>query len=125
MTVSSTTAPRRRKVQATRIGKVISNKMDKSAVVAVERRFAHPIYRKLVRKTTRYIVHDERNEAQIGDKVRIVEGRPLSRRKRWRLQQVLERSALAGTTAADIDAPEIARGGKGSAVTKDSPGEGR
>src|SRR5437870_2472771 len=81
--------------RTSRIGTVISNRMEKTAVVAVERRVSHPIYRKFVRRTTKYIVHDERNEAQIGDRVRIVEGRPLSRRKRWRLQEVLERRAGA------------------------------
>lgn len=79
----------RRKV---RIGRVISNKMDKSIVVAVERRVPHPIYKKYFQKTTKLMVHDPNNECQIGDIVEIMETRPLSKRKRWRLVKILERN---------------------------------
>jgi len=82
--------------RASRIGIVVSNKMDKSAVVAVERRFPHPIYKKFVRRTSKFMIHDEKNEAQVGDRVRIVETRPLSRRKCWRLAEILERGAVQG-----------------------------
>ncbi len=75
----------------TRIGKVVSNKMDKSIVVAIERRFAHPIYKKYFKKTTKLMAHDPNNECLIGDIVEIMETRPLSKRKRWRLVRILER----------------------------------
>jgi small subunit ribosomal protein S17 len=78
----------RRKV---RIGKVVSNKMDKSIVVKIERRVAHPIYKKYYKKTTKLMAHDPNNECQIGDTVEIMETRPLSKRKRWRLVKILER----------------------------------
>lgn len=83
-----TTTRGRRK---TRIGKVVSNKMDKSIVVAIERRVAHPIYKKYYKKTTKLIAHDPNNECNIGDIVEIMETRPLSKRKRWRLVKILER----------------------------------
>ncbi len=75
----------------TRIGKVVSNKMDKSIVVAIERRVAHPIYKKYYKKTTKLMAHDPNNECQVGDIVEIMETRPLSKRKRWRLVKILER----------------------------------
>lgn len=75
----------------TRIGKVVSNKMDKSIVVAFERRVAHPIYKKYYKKTTKLMAHDPNNECKIGDIVEIMETRPLSKRKRWRLVKILER----------------------------------
>lgn len=75
-------------------GHVVSNKMDKTIVVQVTRRFRHPKYKKYVNEQVRYKAHDERNEANVGDRVRIVESRPLSRDKRWRLQQVLERAPV-------------------------------
>jgi len=72
-------------------GTVVSNRMDKTAVVQVQRRFAHPVYKKYVSKRVKYKVHDEKNDLNIGDTVRIVETRPLSKSKRWRLLDVLER----------------------------------
>lgn len=78
----------RRKV---RTGLVVSNKMDKSIVVTVVRRVRHPLYKKYFNKTKKYMVHDENNECSIGDTVRIVETRPLSARKRWRLDVVVEK----------------------------------
>jgi len=74
------------------IGIVSSNKMDKSISVVVERRIQHPIYGKFVKKSNKFMAHDEKNECQIGDKVRIMETRPLSARKRWRLVEVLEKA---------------------------------
>jgi small subunit ribosomal protein S17 len=72
-------------------GRVASNKMDKTIVVVAETRVRHPVYGKIVRKSTRFKAHDERNEANIGDVVRIAECRPLSREKRWRLVEIVER----------------------------------
>ena len=66
--------------------------MDKSVTVAVERKVQHPIYGKFVRKTTKFVAHDEKNECGIGDTVRIMETRPLSKRKRWRLVEIIERA---------------------------------
>jgi small subunit ribosomal protein S17 len=73
-------------------GRVASNKMNKTIVVVAETRVRHPVYGKIVRKSTRFKAHDERNEASIGDVVRIAECRPLSREKRWRLIEIVERA---------------------------------
>ena len=75
-----------------RIGVVSSNKMDKTILVTVQRRLKHPLYGKFVKKTTRYMTHDEKNECTIGDLVRIMETRPLSKNKRWRLVEVIEKA---------------------------------
>ena len=75
----------------TRVGKVISNKMDKSIIVAIERKIIHPIYKKYFKKTTKFMAHDQNNVANIGDIVKIMETRPLSARKRWRLVEVIEK----------------------------------
>ncbi len=71
---------------------MVSNKMDKSVVVSVERKVKHPIYGKFVKKTTKFMAHDEKNECGIGDTVLIMETRPLSKNKNWRLVQILERA---------------------------------
>ena len=76
----------------TRIGVVVSDKSDKTVTVQVERRFAHPLYGKQVRKTKKYQAHDELNEYKVGDMVRMVETRPLSKTKRWRVAELIERS---------------------------------
>jgi small subunit ribosomal protein S17 len=76
----------------TKQGRVASDKMDKTIVVVTETRVPHPVYRKIVRKSARFKAHDERNEAHVGDLVRIAECRPLSRDKRWRLLEVLEKA---------------------------------
>ncbi len=81
-----------RNLRKTRIGVVTSNKMDKTIAVSVERKLRHPIYGKFVKKSKRFIAHDERNECNIGDLVRIMETRPLSKRKRWRLLEIVERA---------------------------------
>ena len=75
-----------------RIGKVSSDKMDKSIVVEVERKMKHAIYGKFVKKTSSFMAHDENNEAGIGDTVRIMETRPLSKSKRWRLVEIIEKA---------------------------------
>ncbi len=74
-------------------GFVTSDKMEKTVVVSVERRYRHPLYKKVVRSTKKYMAHDENNDCQIGDKVRIVESHPYSRHKRWLVEEVLERAA--------------------------------
>ena len=81
-----------RKVRKERVGVVTSNKMDKSISVSVERRLRHPIYGKFVKKTKKFMAHDENNECNIGDLVRIMETRPLSKNKRWRLVEIIERA---------------------------------
>jgi small subunit ribosomal protein S17 len=80
-----------RNLRKTRIGVVTSNKMTKTITVAVERKVKHPIYGKFVKKTTKFHAHDEKNEASIGDIVRIMESRPLSKTKRWRLVEIVEK----------------------------------
>ena len=84
-------APRttRRKV---RVGQVVSNKMEKSIVVSIGRKVPHPIYKKYFKRTSKLMAHDEKREAGIGDVVKIMETRPLSKRKRWRLVEVLEKA---------------------------------
>ena len=81
-----------RNLRKDRIGLVVSNKMDKSIVVSVERKVKHPIYGKFVKKSTKFLAHDEKNDTNIGDKVRIMETRPLSKNKCWRLVEIIERA---------------------------------
>jgi SSU ribosomal protein S17P len=81
-----------RNLRKERVGKVVSNKMQKSITVAVDRRVKHPIYGKFVHRTTKFMAHDEKNEAGIGDTVLISETRPLSKNKRWRLVQIIEKA---------------------------------
>jgi small subunit ribosomal protein S17 len=81
-----------RKIRKTKTGVVSSDKMDKTITVAVERKVKHPIYGKFVKKTTKFHAHDETNEAKPGDVVKIMETRPLSKTKRWRLVEVIEKA---------------------------------
>jgi small subunit ribosomal protein S17 len=81
-----------RNLRKTRTGLVTSDKMDKTITVAIERKVKHPIYGKFVKKTTKFHAHDEKNECTIGDTVRIMETRPLSKTKRWRLVEVVEKA---------------------------------
>lgn len=81
-----------RKTRKSRIGLVTSDKMDKTITVAVERKVKHPIYGKFLKKTTKFHAHDESNQCGIGDTVRIMEIRPLSKTKRWRLVEVIEKA---------------------------------
>ncbi|MGB7604890.1 MAG: 30S ribosomal protein S17 [Lutisporaceae bacterium] len=76
----------------TRIGKVVSNKMDKTIVVTIETLVRHPLYKKSVKRTTKFKAHDENNECNIGDTVKIMETRPLSKEKRWRLVEIMEKA---------------------------------
>ena len=85
------TATETRNLRKTRIGVVTSNKMTKTITVAVERKVKHPIYGKFVKKSTKFHAHDEKNEASIGDVVRIMETRPMSKTKRWRLVEIVEK----------------------------------
>ncbi len=80
-----------RNLREERIGIVVSNKMDKTIVVAVERHEKHPIYGKFVKKTTKFVAQDDKNECGVGDTVRIMETRPLSKTKRWRLVEIVEK----------------------------------
>jgi len=81
-----------RNLRKERVGIVVSNKMDKTIVVAVKRKVKHPIYGKFVNKTTKFYAHDEKNDCNIGDVVRIMETRPLSKNKCWRLVEITERA---------------------------------
>jgi len=81
-----------RNLRKTRTGKVISDKMDKTIVVAVENHVKHPLYKKIVKDTYKLKAHDENNECRIGDTVKVMETRPLSKDKRWRLVEIVERA---------------------------------
>ncbi len=81
-----------RNLRKTRTGKVTSNKMDKTIVVAIENHVKHPLYNKIVKKTYKLKAHDENNECNIGDTVRVMETRPLSKDKRWRLVEIVEKA---------------------------------
>ncbi len=81
-----------RNLRKTRVGKVVSDKMDKTIVVAVENHVKHPLYGKIVKKTYKLKAHDENNECGIGDTVRVMETRPLSKDKRWRLVSIIEKA---------------------------------
>ena len=80
-----------RNLRKTRVGKVVSNAMEKTIVVAIEDNVKHPLYSKIVKKTVKFMAHDEKGEAGVGDRVEIMETRPLSKNKRWRLVQVVEK----------------------------------
>ena len=80
-----------RNLRKTRTGKVVSNKMDKTIVVAVEDHVKHPLYKKIVKRTCKLKAHDEKNECSIGDTVKVMETRPLSKDKRWRLVEIVEK----------------------------------
>jgi len=81
-----------RNLRKSRVGKVVSDKMDKTIVVAIEDNVRHPLYKKIIKRTVKLKVHDENNECGIGDKVEVMETRPLSKDKRWRLVKVLEKA---------------------------------
>jgi small subunit ribosomal protein S17 len=94
-------------IQKSKIGQVSSNKMDKTLVVLVESYRDHPIYKKTVRKVTRYKVHDEKNECKVGDVVRIVGTRPLSKEKRWGLAEIINKAAEIDIRPEEIATPEV------------------
>ncbi len=85
-------AARERGTRKTRVGVVVSDKMEKTVVVAIDRRVPHPTYGKMVTRTKKFQAHDEENSAKVGDRVRIVETRPLSKHKRWRVVEIVERA---------------------------------
>jgi small subunit ribosomal protein S17 len=91
-----------------REGVVVSNKMDKTVVVVVERLVRHPQYHKFLRQRERYKAHDEKNQCQLGDRVRLIETRPLSRDKRWAVQAILARSEALGDVIATAEAEKAA-----------------
>lgn len=82
----------KRNERKVRVGKVVSDKMDKTIVVAIEELIQHKLYKKSVKRTVKFKAHDEKNEAKVGDKVSIMETRPLSKEKRWRLVQIVEKA---------------------------------
>ncbi|HIV47101.1 MAG TPA: 30S ribosomal protein S17 [Candidatus Acutalibacter stercorigallinarum] len=81
-----------RNMRKTAVGRVVSDKMDKTVVVAIQDSVKHPIYDKVIKRTVRYKAHDEKNECGVGDRVRIMETRPLSKDKRWRLVEIIEKA---------------------------------
>ena len=81
-----------RNLRKTNVGRVVSNKMDKTIVVAIEDRVKHPLYNKIVKRTARLKVHDEQNQCNVGDRVLVMETRPYSKEKHWRLVEILERA---------------------------------
>jgi small subunit ribosomal protein S17 len=81
-----------RALRKTRVGKVVSDKMDKTIVVAIETSVRHPLYKKYVKRTYKLKAHDENNECKVGDKVKVMETRPLSKEKRWRLVEIIEKA---------------------------------
>ena len=90
-----------------KIGRVSSNKMDKTLVVLVESHRNHPLYKKTIRKVKRYKVHDEKNECKIGDTVKIVETRPLSKEKRWRVEEIIIKAAAIEVKPEEIATPSV------------------
>jgi small subunit ribosomal protein S17 len=81
-----------RGLRKTRVGIVVSDKMDKTITIAIERKVPHPIYKKYFKKTTKLMAHDEKSECRVGDKVKVMETRPLSKSKRWRLVEIVEKA---------------------------------
>ncbi len=81
-----------RNLRKTRVGKVVSDKMDKTITVAIEDHVKHPLYKKIVKQTVKFKAHDEKNECRMGDTVKIMETRPLSKDKRWRLVEIVEKA---------------------------------
>ena len=92
MTTAQDTPSITRNARKTRIGIVVSTKMNKTITVSIERQVPHPLYKKYFKSTKKYLVHDEHSTADLGDKVLIMETRPLSKRKRWRLVEIVERA---------------------------------
>ena len=81
-----------RNLRKTRVGTVVSDKMDKTIVVAIEDNVSHPLYKKIIKRTVKFKAHDEKNEAKAGDRVKIMETRPLSKDKRWRVTEIIEKA---------------------------------
>ena len=81
-----------RNLRKTRVGKIVSDKMDKTVVVAIETSVTHPLYKKVIKRTYKLKAHDEENQCKVGDKVRVMETRPLSKEKRWRVVEIIEKA---------------------------------
>ncbi len=81
-----------RNLRAVRIGQVVSDKMDRTVIVRISRRFPHPLYKRIITRSTKLVAHDEKNECRIGDVVKVMSTRPLSKTKRWRVAEILERA---------------------------------
>jgi small subunit ribosomal protein S17 len=81
-----------RNLRAIRIGEVVSDKMDRTVVVRINRRFPHPLYKRIITRSTKLVAHDEKNECRVGDVVKVMSTRPLSKTKRWRVAEILERA---------------------------------
>jgi small subunit ribosomal protein S17 len=92
MSTPAAAAPVRRNQRKVRVGKVISNKMQKSIVVSLERKVSHPLYKKYYKQTSTLMAHDEKREAGVGDTVKVMETRPMSKLKRWRLVEIVEKA---------------------------------
>lgn len=92
--------------RSTKRGVVVSNRMDKSVVVRVDRIVKHPLYKKYIRKKSKFMAHDEENKCQIGDRVEIIESRPLSKRKRWRVRKIIATAEAAALTEATDQEPK-------------------
>jgi small subunit ribosomal protein S17 len=99
-----------------KVGQVLSNKMDKTLVVLVESHRNHPLYKKTMKKVKRYKVHDEKNECKIGDTVKIVETRPLSKEKRWRVGEIIIKAAAIDVKPGEIATPAVLTEAKKTAV---------
>jgi len=93
--MTETTASARERRRKVREGEVVSTKMDKTAIVRISRRIAHPLYKKIITRNSKFLAHDEKNEAEVGDLVEIMETRPLSKTKRWRLVRIVKRGELS------------------------------
>ena len=96
-------AEQRQAVKNEKVGQVVSTKMQKTIVVEVNRRVPHPLYKRIINKRKKFYAHDEESQARMGDVVRIVECRPLSKLKRWRLEEVVRKAAQVGAQPADLD----------------------
>ena len=98
-----------------KVGLVVSNKMQKTIVVEVTRRVPHPVYKRIINKRSKFFAHDEQQEAHVGDMVRIIEHRPLSKMKRWKLGEIIRKAVQVGGTVVDTEgtqpAPGARRGG--------------
>ena len=101
-----TDKPVRVRTRASKVGVVVSDRMDKTAIVAVERMVRHPAYKRIIRRTSRFFAHDEKNDAHIGDQVEIVETRPLSKNKRWRVARIVTRASEKTRGAAALETLE-------------------
>lgn len=113
------------KNRKTRVGRVISDKMEKTVVISVQRTTTHPLYKKLIRRSKHFMAHDEQSQAHLGDLVRIVESRPISKLKHWRVQEVLERKqqALPVAEVAEAGVDVIERKPQPAAVAAAAPEE--